>query len=230
MGPISRFAGRPLRRLSFELKHRAVAVTGVLAVASMVTACAPTQADARQKVTPSPSASAASLPTSTPSAFAEPTLGAELAALREAALGAEEPAPLPEISQLDEFGATAAAVYFMDLYRYAFLTGDTTPVEKMSDAECVFCNSTIEDARAMHDAGTWAEPWSQDFVGSRVWFIGEAGDTFRVEIDIDFGEIVQHDALGLDERRSGAETQPLAVLVRREADRWLILEAEVLDL
>ena len=41
-------------------------------------------------------------------------------------------------------GAAASVGYFLDLYRYAFMTGDTTELAKMSEDGCKFCQSAID--------------------------------------------------------------------------------------
>ena len=95
----------------------------------------------------------------TPTASALPSLSPELAAQRATALAEPKPIKPPEASQNTEEGAVNAAFYFLQLYRYAFITGDTADLAAMSEEGCVFCKSTIDDAAKLHEGGGWANPW-----------------------------------------------------------------------
>lgn len=53
----------------------------------------------------------------------------------------------------DVEGAIAAAQYFLELYPYAYNTGDLTTWKAMSHPECVFCASVIENVETLHAAG-----------------------------------------------------------------------------
>ena len=88
--------------------------------------------------------------TPTTSAGAPVSLGPELAAQRATALAEPEPVKPPEASENTQQGAVNAAVHFIALYRYAFITGDTTDLAAMSEEGCVFCQSTIDDATKLH--------------------------------------------------------------------------------
>lgn len=66
-------------------------------------------------------------PTPTPSAPPRPTLPEQPAAMAE---------PTAE-------GAEAAARYFLELDRYAFMSGDAQPIRSMSAESCVYCNELI---------------------------------------------------------------------------------------
>ena len=95
----------------------------------------------------------------TPTASALPSLSPELAAQRATALAEPKPIKPPEARQNTEEGAVNAAFYFLQLYRYAFITGDTADLAAMSEEGCVFCKSTIDDAAKLHEGGGWANPW-----------------------------------------------------------------------
>ena len=53
----------------------------------------------------------------------------------------------------DVQGAIAAAQYFLELYPYAYNTGDLTEWREMSHPECIFCASVIENVEALHASG-----------------------------------------------------------------------------
>ncbi len=54
-------------------------------------------------------------------------------------------------------GAAAAASYFMSLYEYAYTTGDTAGFEQMSDDDCDFCHSVLDDIRQSRAASSTEE-------------------------------------------------------------------------
>ncbi len=53
----------------------------------------------------------------------------------------------------DVEGAVAAAQYFLELYPYAYNTGDLEQWKAMSHPECVFCASVVENVEALHADG-----------------------------------------------------------------------------
>ncbi|WP_268892308.1 DUF6318 family protein [Actinomyces marmotae] len=116
------------------------------------TATLPTQHTETPASTP---ASAAA----TPSASATPSLSPELAAQKATALAMPKP-PMPaEATENTQQGAVRAAVHFIELYRYAFITGDTTDLAAMSEDRCTFCASAINAMTDLHDKGGWSNPW-----------------------------------------------------------------------
>lgn len=82
-------------------------------------------------------------PTAAPTVTSEPTPDPE--PTDEAP---QEPqAPLPRTGTPDERDAEAAGEFFLELYEYVLLTGDTAQWEKRSDPECGFCANVLEAAR-----------------------------------------------------------------------------------
>jgi len=119
---------RPGRRLA------ALTLAALLASGAALTGCAD---DGEPAPTSSPTATASSTPTpsQTPESPEPPT--------RPAAMATN-----------DEAGALAAAQYFgVDLYAYAFATGDLAEWRAMSDPSCGFCNGVIQNVEQMQAAG-----------------------------------------------------------------------------
>ena len=83
----------------------------------------------------------------------EAALTPELRAKRDAALAEPAPAKPEQMNEETPEGAAASVRYFLDLYRYAFMTGKTTEVESMSEDGCVFCQSLIDRANDLHKNG-----------------------------------------------------------------------------
>ena len=63
------------------------------------------------------------------------------------------PTPAPSrpaaMARGDVEGAEAAARYFLSLYPYAYSTGDLEEWIALSDPECVFCASVVDDVREL---------------------------------------------------------------------------------
>jgi hypothetical protein len=78
---------------------------------------------------PTPSTSRVVTPSPTPTASPVPT----------------RPAAMDEVST---DGAIAAATYFLQLYPYAYNTGDLTEWKALSHPECKFCASVVDDVTA----------------------------------------------------------------------------------
>lgn len=84
------------------------------------------------------------------------------------------PAPSPARSEAPERpaamarddveGAIAAAQYFLELYPYAYNTGDLTEWRAMSHPDCVFCASVIENVEELHRTGGYE-------IGGRLLFL-----------------------------------------------------------
>ena len=83
----------------------------------------------------------------------EAALTPELRAKRDAALAEPAPAKPPQLNEDSAEGAAASVGYFLDLYRYAFMTGNTTELAKMSEDQCKFCQSAINRATSLHTTG-----------------------------------------------------------------------------
>ena len=133
----------------------------VCVLALGVAACSVRDAKAEASVSASASASAAiaraekGIADANASATAsrEAALTPELRAKRDAALAEPAPAKPEQMNEETPEGAAASVRYFLDLYRYAFMTGKTTEVESMSEDGCVFCQSLIDRANDLHKNG-----------------------------------------------------------------------------
>ncbi|WP_454926678.1 DUF6318 family protein, partial [Actinomyces oris] len=112
----------------------------VCVLALGVAACSVRDAKAEASASASASASAAiaraekGIADANASATAsrEAALTPELRAKRDAALAEPAPAKPPQMNEESAEGAAASVGYFLNLYRYAFMTGNTTELAKMS--------------------------------------------------------------------------------------------------
>ncbi|SHI95020.1 hypothetical protein SAMN05216246_107136 [Actinomyces denticolens] len=163
---------------------------------------------------------------STPTAGALASLGPELAAQRATALAEPKPVKPDIASQNTEDGAINAAFYFLQLYRYAFITGDTADLAAMSEEGCVFCQSTIDDATKLHEGGGWANPWDQEAPSVVYIPAGEGKEYCGVRMTIKSGESTSVNGKGVTVNNAEAESEILMAL-RYYNDSWHVGQVSV---
>ena len=214
-------------------------VAGLVAVCVLalgVAACSVRDAKAEASVSASASASAAiaraekGIADANASATAsrEAALTPELRAKRDAALAEPAPAKPPQMNEESAEGAAASVGYFLDLYRYAFMTGNTTEFAAMSDDRCKFCKSTIDDANDIHSKGGWADKWDQEIVGMTYYEKLEGYEYNRVKVIVNYGAMASYYGDGQNPTTSDpSEGKVLNVAVRYSNKRWMIGTVEV---
>ena len=215
-------------------------VAGLVAVCVLalgVAACSVRDAKAEASASASASASAAiaraekGIADANASATAsrEAALTPELRAKRDAALAEPEPAKPPQMNEESAEGAAASVGYFLNLYRYAFMTGNTTELAKMSEDRCVFCKSVIDDAVKLHKSGGWANKWEQDVTNIRYYEKLDGYNYNLVHVFINYGQMTWCYPGKNPETADPIEGQELKFGVRYVSGRWMIGEGEVLS-
>ncbi|WP_128774102.1 DUF6318 family protein [Actinomyces oricola] len=154
-------------------------------------------------------------------------MGPELAALRQAALAMELPTKSSNMDNNDADGAVNSAYYFIELYRYAYVTGDTTEFAAMSEDDCIFCNSVITNVTEMHADGGWADPWEQDIPTADYYPPPEGGEYSKVELTASMGEHVSHSGDGTENRSPATPYYILSLIMRYVDGRWIVTEGVV---
>ena len=182
------------------LRRVAAGLAAVCALALGVAACSLKDAKAVASASASSSASAAvaraekGIADANASATAsrEAALTPELKAKRDAALA--EPAPVKPLHMDEETaeGAVASVYYFLDLYRYAFMTGNTTELANISEDQCKFCQSAIERATELHSTGGWIDKWDQNIVDTTYYEKLEGYNYNRISVTVNYGEMTSH--------------------------------------
>ena len=156
-------------------------------------------------------------------------LGPDLAARREAALATPPPERPEQISENTTEGAATTAAYFIDLYQYAFVTGDTTDFAAMSEQRCVFCNSVISNVKKIHDSGGWADPWEQTFEKVEAYPLNPGYEYHQVDVTISSGESLTYSGDPVTSSVNEAISQErLRIAIRYADGRWTVGEVEVL--
>ena len=215
-------------------------VAGLVAVCVLalgVAACSLKDAKAEASASASASASAAvaraekGIADANASATAsrEAALTPELRAKRDAALAEPAPAKPPQMNEESAEGAAASVGYFLDLYRYAFMTGNTTEIESMSEDRCVFCKSVVDDAVKLHKSGGWANKWEQEVTNIRYYEKLEGYNYNLVHVHINYGQMTWCYPGKEPETADPVEGQELKFGVRYVNGRWMVGEGEVIS-
>ena len=231
--------GRPGSRPGsrFGCRRGVAGLVVVCVLALGVAACSVKDAKAEASVSASASASAAiaraekGIADANASATAsrEAALTPELRAKRDAALAEPAPAKPSQMNEESPEGAASSVRYFLDLYRYAFMTGNTTEVEAMSENGCVFCKSVIDRANQLHKDGGWANKWEQDVTNVRYYDKLEGYDYSRIEATINYGEMTSYSGGSWKENVAPpTEGQKVRFAIRYVNGGWAIREGEVL--
>ena len=214
-------------------------VAGLVAVCGLalgVAACSVRDAKAEASASASASASAAiaraekGIADANASATAsrEAALTPELRAKRDAALAEPAPAKPPQMNEESAEGAAASVGYFLDLYRYAFMTGNTTELAKMSEDGCKFCQSAISRATSLHATGGWIDKWEQDVTNVTYYEKLEGRDYNRVTVVVDYGPMTSHPGDGGSAKTSTPDKErSLNFGVRYVNGGWLVGGVEV---
>ena len=216
-------------------------VAGLVAVCVLalgMAACSVRDAKAEASASASASASAAiaraekGIADANASATAsrEAALTPELRAKRDAALAEPAPAKPPQLNEESAEGAAASVGYFLNLYRYAFMTGDTTEFAAMSDDRCKFCKSTIDDANDIHSKGGWADKWDQEIVSMTYFDKLEGYEYNRVKVIINYGAMASYYGDGQNPTTSEATYgQEVNFGVRYSNGRWMVGAVEAVS-
>ena len=214
-------------------------VAGLVAVCVLalgVAACSVRDAKAEASASASASASAAiaraekGIADANASATAsrEAALTPELRAKRDAALAEPAPAKPPQLNEESAEGAAASVGYFLDLYRYAYVTGNTTELAKISEDRCKFCQSAINRATSLHTTGGWIDKWEQNVANVTYYEKLEGRDYNRVAVVVDYGAMTSHPGDGGSAKTSAPDKgRSLNFGVRYVNGGWLVGGVEV---
>ena len=209
-------------------------VAGLVAVCVLalgVAACSLKDAKAEASASASVSASAAvtraekGIADANASATAsrEAALTPDLKAKRDAALAEPAPAKPEQMNQESPEGAASSVIYFLELYRYAYMTGNTTELAAMSEDGCKFCQSTINNASNLHNEGGWNDKWEQVIQNVKVYEKLEGNNYNRIEVTVSHGLIVSHLGGGSAvESSDPTEKQILDFAMRYANGRWIV--------
>ena len=232
--PRPRPEARPGSRFGCRRGVAGLVVVCVLALGAA--ACSVKDAKAEASVSASASASAAIARAekgiadvnASATASREAALTPELRAKRDAALAEPAPAKPSQMNEESPEGAASSVRYFLDLYRYAFMTGNTTELAKMSEDSCKFCQSAISRATSLHATGGWIDKWEQNITNTTYYEKLEGRDYNRVTVVVDYGAMTSHPGDGRAAKTSTPdEGRNLNFGVRYVNGRWFVGGVEV---
>ena len=235
-GPRPRPEARPGARFGCRRGVAGLVLVCVLALGAA--ACSVKDAKAEASVSASASASAAiaraekGIADANASATAsrEAALTPELRAKRDAALAEPAPAKPSQMNEESPEGAVASVGYFLDLYRYAYMTGNTTELAAMSDGQCIFCKSAIDNSTKLHAEGGWKDKWEQKFSDVSFHEKVEGNKYNRVDVTASHGQIVKHpggSAPAVTDNETKEKTLTFAMCYVN--GRWMVREVEVIE-
>ena len=153
----------------------------------------------------------------------EAALTPDLKAKRDTALAEPAPTKPKQMNEDTPEGAAASVGYFLDLYRYAYMTGNTTELAAMSEDGCKFCQSVINNATNLHNEGGWNDKWEQNVNDVAFYEKLEGSDYNRTEVKVSHGTIVSHPGGGkATESSDPVENQILDFAIHYVNGRWMI--------
>ena len=209
-------------------------VAGLVAVCVLalgVAACSVKDAKVEASASASASASAAvaraekgiSDANASATASREAALTPELRAKRDAALAEPAPAKPQQMNEESPEGAASSVRYFLELYRYAYMTGNTTELAAMSEDGCKFCQSVISNATNLHNEGGWNDKWEQN-VNDIIFYEKLEGNAYnRTEVNVSHGPIVSYPGGGKTAESSNpVENQILDFAIHYVNGRWMV--------
>ena len=229
---------RPRPGTGLGCRQGVAGLVAVCALALGMAACSVKDAKAEASASASASASAAiaraekGIADANASATAsrEAALTPELRAKRDAALAEPAPEKPEQMNDQTREGAAMTAWYFLELYRYAYMTGNTTELAAMSDDRCQFCKSVIDRATNLHQNGGWADKWDQEITNYTYYEKIEGYDYNELDATINHDKMISHpggDKAPVTSDRKDNEVLDFAI--RHNGTRWMIGEVEVIN-
>ena len=230
--------GRPSSRPGsrFGCRRGVAGLVVVCVLALGAAACSVKDAKAEASVSASASAAIARAEkgiadaNASATASREAALTPELRAKRDAALAEPAPEKPEQMNDQTREGAAMTAWYFLELYRYAYMTGNTTELAKMSEDRCVFCKSVIDRATKLHEDGGWTDKWDQEITNYTYYEKIEGYDYNELDVTANQGKVVSHPGGGKDPTISDPkDNQVLDFAIRYNGTRWMIGGVRVLE-
>ena len=131
-----------------------------------------------------------------------------------------------EMSKGDEAGAAAAARYYLKAYSYAWNTGDTGPLQSISDENCQFCKSESSRIDEFYAHGYWAAKGYTDVLQTQaIEKLPESEygpDAYAVQFRIDEHLAEGYTSNGFQEGRT--DQTVIKLHVQWDGNAWRVLE------
>ena len=167
-------------------------------------------------VTPKASSKATGTPTTTPTA----TLSPELEAARKQARDSQPPVKPELITINSEDGAIATAKYWLQLYYYTYISGNTSQYKELCPGSNDGCAGVIKTTIENHSEGGWVSP-----VNIRVLKAYRRNDfpnSMIIEIDYEQEDFYQYYGDGSSKLYAGAKCWA-AVELSYQNNHWIVV-------
>ena len=136
-----------------------------------------------------------------------------------------------EMSAGGEAGAAAAARYYLKAYSYAWNTGDTGPLQSISDENCQFCKSESSRIDEFYAHGYWAAKGYTDVLQTQaIEKLPESEygpDAYAVQFRIDEHLAEGYTSNGFQEGEVYATV--IKLHVRWDGSTWRVMEGAAKD-
>lgn len=153
-----------------------------------------------------------------PSASVKWTPTAQEAKKRAEALSMPLPAKPEEITQNTDDGAVATAKYAIELYNYAFATGNVTEYKSLCVSEKRSCVKTVASVQRLHNKGGWVSPINVVFTEG---YVRKDAKDIVVQLRYYQPEAIEYSGTG--ERKLIAATKCVALLTLKYDDaEWKV--------
>jgi len=177
---------------------------------------------ATPKASGTPTVTATSKGTGTPSATSSPTatLSPELEAARKQARETQAPVKPELITINSEDGAIATAKYWLQLYYYTYISGNTSQYKELCPGSNEGCAGVIKTTIENHSEGGWVSP-----VNIRVLKAYRRNDfpnSMVVEIDYEQEDFYQYYGDGSSKLYTGAKCWA-AVELSYQNNHWIVV-------
>ena len=131
-----------------------------------------------------------------------------------------------EMNKGDEAGAEATARYYLKAYSYAWNTGDTGPLQSISDENCQFCKSESSRIDEFYAHGYWAAKGYTDVLQTQaIEKLPESEygpDAYAVQFRIDEHLAEGYTSNGFQEGRT--DQTVIKLHVQWDGNAWHVLE------
>ena len=157
-------------------------------------------------------------PAPAPSASVKWTPTAQEAKKRNEALKMQAPVRPEEIAQNTDEGAVATAKYAIELYNYAFATGNVTEYKSLCVSEKRSCVKTVASVQRLHNKGGWVSPINVVFTEG---YVRKDAKDIVVQLRYYQPEAIEYSGTG--ERKLIAATKCVALLTLKYDDaEWKV--------
>ncbi|GIG22486.1 hypothetical protein Cch01nite_32100 [Cellulomonas chitinilytica] len=167
-----------------------------------------------------PAQSASASPSGPSTAVASPEPTPELTAV--------QPVPSAEMAQPSAGGAVAAAKYYLELYRYAFATGDLEGFTAMSATDCTFCADVIGDIEQMVLVKHTNPPATIEFARANGIEV-VPGQSYGADLEVHQGAWTEVDSTGKVTDRGGPSSVQMYFALGWTDNAWLVRQVDVHD-